>query len=196
VPDGTSTVPMRLPPHDQRERAPALVAVDPSELDRHRRQVERRGDPLPHRPERFLDRPRAEQDPAHLGQEVGLAAAALGLLGPRAARVGQRAHDHRRDKEDGQRQPVLLLRDREPARGRDVEEVPGKGADDGGGKREPEAPVARHQQYGEQVEHARRDDRHGLLQRVDQRRDQRGGSDGDRDAGGEGALSAGRTASW
>jgi hypothetical protein len=176
---------------DQRKRAPALVAVDPGELDRHRRQVEGGCDSLPDRPERFFDGPSAEQDPTHLRQEVGLAAAALGLLGPRAAGVGKGAHDHGRDEEHGQRDPVFLLRDAEPARGRDVEEVPRHGAGDGGGKRQPETPVARHEQDREQVEHARRNDRHDLLERIDQRRDERERSNGHDDAGGDGALSNG-----
>src|SRR5215211_7550781 len=72
-----------------------------------------------------------------------------------------------------------------------MEEVPGQGADDGGGKRQPEAPVARHEQDGEQVEHARGDDRHGLLERIDQGRDERDGARSDEDAGAEGALPAG-----
>ena len=98
----------------------------------------------------------AEQHPRHLGGEVGLAAAALGLLRARAGGAGERRGDRRDDEEHDQRDPVLLVGDREPAGRRDVEEVEGERAEDRGADPQAEAPVARGEQHRQQVERPRR----------------------------------------
>ena len=126
---GTSTVPMRPPVDDQRQRAPALVAVRPSELDRHRgrskvlamrwlavaeRVLDARRRPAARAPARRRDRPRAggARPPPR-----GCARRPARLLVTTAA-----------TRKTTERHPVLALGDREPARRRDVEEVEREGA--------------------------------------------------------------------
>ena len=69
----------------------------------------RLGDPLGHGPQRLRAAGAAQEQPCHLGCQVSLAAAALGLLGATPRRIGQRARLHRRDDEHRQSHPVSPL---------------------------------------------------------------------------------------
>ena len=121
-PAGTSSVPRgrRLA---QRQGDAALVALDGAQLDRRRAQLERVRQALRDRRQRLVEARAAQQQPRHLGRQVGLLAT---LAAPRAygrGPLGQRAGDEGGDEEDDERDPVLALGDREAARRRDVEEV-------------------------------------------------------------------------
>ena len=59
----------------------------------------------------------AEQQPCHLGGQIGFAPPRLGLFGPCLSGARQPADGDRRDQENRQRDPVLALGDREPAVG-------------------------------------------------------------------------------
>ena len=177
-------------PDDQRKRATAVIRVHPGQLHRHAGQVVRLGDPLGHGPERFLAGGSPEQQSRHLRREVGLAPPALRLLGALARRSGQRARHERGDQEHRQRHQVLALGYRELARGRDVEVVPGRGAQDRGEDPQPEAPVGGDQQDGEHVDHAGGHHRHELAQAVDRPCGERDRADRHQGAAGQGTPAA------
>ena len=121
---GTSTVPTRLPSTISGSARRRSSRVDPARARRRPRQLERGGDPLAAARSDVLELGAAEQQPRHLGGQVGLARAALGLLGAARAASASVLVDHGRDhEEDGQRDPVLAVGDREAAGRRDVEEV-------------------------------------------------------------------------
>jgi hypothetical protein len=168
--------------HVERQRDAPLVALDGAQLDRRRRQLERTGQALGDGRQRVVQARSAQQQPRHLGGQVGLLATLLRFARPRPGALGQRARDHRRDEEHDERDPVLALGDREAPGRRDVEEVERERARDRGRDAQPAAPQRRDEQDGEEVDDAERDDRCDLRQRIDER-----GSDRDGDAGDEGA---------
>ena len=87
---GTSTVPTRRAVDEQRQRAPALVASPPTPArSTTDGRSKRRRDPPARRAQRLLQLGAAQQQPRHLGGQIGLAAPRLRLLGPRAGRAGE-----------------------------------------------------------------------------------------------------------
>ena len=181
-PAGTSSVPRRGVA--QRQGDAALVALDGAQLDRGRRQLERVGQALGDGGQGLVEARAAQQQPRHLGRQVGLLAALLGLARAHARALGQRAGHQRGDEEDAERDPVLALGDREAARRRDVEEVEGQRAGQRRGGAQPAAPDRGDEQHGDEVDDAERDDRGDLGQRVDQRGGRRHRERGDDDADG------------
>ena len=183
-PAGTSSVPSGGSPSTRATRRSS-----PShrpQLDRGRRQLERVGEPLRDGGQRLVEARAAQQQPRHLGGQVGLLAALVRLARAHARALGQGAGDQGGDEEDGERDPVLALGDREAARGRDVEEVERERAGQRGRRAEPAAPHRGDEQHGDEVDDAEGDDRRDLGERVDQRGRRRhrergdGGSDGRR----------------
>ena len=85
--------------------------------------LERRREPLRGGGQRLRQLVAAQQQPRHLGRQVGLAPPLLGLGRARPRDLRHRAADHRDDQEHDQRDPVLAVGDREAPRRRDVEEV-------------------------------------------------------------------------
>src|SRR5262249_23001106 len=84
-----------------------------------------------------------------------------------------------------ERDPVPRVRDREaPDRG-NVEEVEGRGAEQGGEQTQTQPPEDRRHDHREQVDDAQRDGRRDRLQRIDRERAE--GDRGDRDDDTEGA---------
>ena len=71
------------------------------------------------------------------------------------AQLRQRRHDRGRDHEDQQRDPILGVGDRQLARRRDMEEVEGQRRGEAGGDAQPQAPHARDEQHGEQIQRRR-----------------------------------------
>ena len=102
--------------------------------------------PAPGAPARPPDRPRG-----------GAPRPPRSARGPSPARV---LVTTRRGEVDDQRHPVVVAGDREPAGGRDVEEVECRGAGKRGDHAQPDAPPGGHQQHREQVQHAGGQRRH------------------------------------
>ena len=131
----------------QGEHEPPLVGLDGRELDRGGRQLQRAGQALRRGRQRRGQVVAAQQQPRHLGREVGLAPALLGLGRAVARALGQRAGHGRGDEEDAEPDPVLAVGDREAAGRRQVEEVEGERADHRGQDPEqapqPPTPAAR-----------------------------------------------------
>ena len=170
----------RADPEGQRD-AP-LVAFDLAQLDRRRGQLERVGEPARDRRQRVVEARSAQEQPRHLGGEVRLLAALLGLARAHAGARGKRARDQRHDEEHDERDPVLAVGDREAPGRRDVEEVEGKRARERGRGAQPEAPEGRDEEHRDEVDDTERDDRRDIREWVDERSAGRNGNRGDKDA--------------
>ena len=154
----------------EREREPPLVALDRLQLDRRRRRAPASGaSRCAATGSAVAQVLAAQQRPRHLGGQVRLAPALVGLERAAPRGVGERARDDRGDEEDGERDPVLAVGDREPARRRDVEEVERERARHRRRDAQPHAPERRDEQHREQVDDAQRDVRRDVLERVDER---------------------------
>jgi hypothetical protein len=114
--------------------------VGPARLDRDPGQVEGLRDAIRNAAQGLGETLAAEQEPCHLGGQICLAPVALRFLRSRSGGAGKRRGDHRRDQKDRQRDPVLLVGNRESTGRGDVEEVEGGSAGDRGGDAERQAP--------------------------------------------------------
>jgi hypothetical protein len=86
--------------------------------DRRAGQLEGAREPLRHRRQRLLQPAAAQEQPCHLGRQVGLLAPLVGFGRAPARDLGERARDRRGDEEHRQRDPVLPVADRKaPAAG-------------------------------------------------------------------------------
>ena len=173
APAGSTSVPIwRVPSRSAKTtlRSPASTARSSIAA---LREAQRLGEPRADARQRLLQPPAAQQQPRHLGRQVGLLAALVGLQRALAGDLGQRARADGGEEEDASADPVLPRRDREAPGGRDVEEVERERADDGGRQRQPRAPDRRHDQHDEQVDDAERQHGRDVVERVDQQRGQR-----------------------
>jgi hypothetical protein len=162
----------------QRERHALPAGLDRVERDVRRRQLEGRRQPPRRGGERRAQVVGAQEQAGHLGREVRLAAAIVGLRGAGAGQLGHRAGDERDGQEHAERHPVLGVGDREAPGRRDVEPVEGQRAGHRGEDAQPRAPHRRHDEDADEVEDAERHGGRELPQREgDERleRDERGG---------------------
>ena len=122
----------------------------------------------------------AQQQPRHLGGEVGLAAALLGLRRRARGRARPRGSPTTATTRNAtSATQLLLVGDREAPGRRDVEEVERERAERRGERRRATAPQnGRDEQHGEQVDDAERDRGRDRPQREDQRRADDDGEEG------------------
>ena len=137
-------------PPEARTRSPRPARA-PLELDPAVRRPQKAGDAR--RDLLSTAAPPALEQTPRLGRQRRLAPALLGLVRAPSRSRGEPAHADRRHEVDGERDPVLRVR--EPSvRRREEEPVEGEHADDRDRDRERQAPERRDGQHGEEVEDA------------------------------------------
>ncbi len=139
-------------PAGEKDGQPPQIVGCLAQLQRCRGQLERRRDPLGRDGECRVDARPAEQDARELGHQVRLTAPGLGLLRTGASDLGERARDYGDSQEDTEGDPVLAIRDREPARRGDVEEVESECAEQCREQAQPETPISRDEEHRKEVD--------------------------------------------
>jgi hypothetical protein len=183
----------------ERKGDSALVHLHRSELDGRRRKAERAREPLRRHGKDLLQHASPEQQASHLCPKVGLPPSLLGLDGADASRLGERARAHGDDDEDGQRDPVLAITDREAPGDREVREVEGRRARDRGEHSERRAPDRRHEQHADEVYDAQRDHGGHRLEGIEEERGKGHRAECHANAGGNGRWRGGekgRRCAW
>ena len=158
----------------QREDDAALAGVDRAQLDRGAGEPERLREPRADRRQRLLQPPAAQQQPRHLGRQVGLLAALVGLRARACGRARPASSPRRRRgrRRPGATQfsPVAIVK--RPVGGM-WKKLNASALATRGRQRQPRAPDRRHHQHDEQVDDAEREHRRDVVERVDQQRGQR-----------------------